>query len=59
MFLISVPFNTNTKVAWVSATACVGGMAGFVGCVQGAHTAIHSVVLEVNTVFSSTLTSRF
>jgi hypothetical protein len=59
IFLIGVPFNTNTKVALVSATACVDGIAGFIGCVQGAHTLICSVVLEVTTVSLSMLTSRF
>ncbi len=51
IFLIGIPFNTNTKVALVSATAYVGGIAGFVGCMQGAHTSISFVVLEVTTVF--------
>jgi hypothetical protein len=59
IFLIKVPFNMKTEVAPVSATACVGGIAGFVGCVQGAHTLICSVVLEVTTVSLSILTSIF
>jgi hypothetical protein len=59
IFLIGVPLNTKIEVALVSATACVGGIAGFVGCMQGAHTLIRFVVLEVTTVSSSMLTSRF
>jgi hypothetical protein len=59
IFLIGVPFNTNTKVAPVSATTCVGGIASFVGCVQGAHTLICFVMLEVTTISLSMLTSRF
>ena len=59
IFLIGVPFNTNTKVALVSATACVGGITGVVGCVQWAHTSKRFVLLEVTSVLSSTLTSRF
>ncbi len=58
IFLIRVPFNTKIKVAPVSATTCVGGIARFVGCVQGAHTLICFVVLEVTTVLLSMLTSR-
>ncbi len=59
IFLIKVPFNTKTDVALVSATVCISGIAGFIGCMQGAHTLICFVVLEVTTVFSSMLTSRF
>jgi hypothetical protein len=59
IFLIGFPFNTMTKVAPVSATACVSGIAGFVGCMQEAHTSICFVLMEVTTVLPSMLTSRF
>jgi hypothetical protein len=59
IFLIGVPFNTKTEVAPVSTTPCVGGIAGFVGCMQGAHTSICFAVLEVTIALLSMLTSRF
>ncbi len=59
IFFIGVPFITNTEVALVSATACVGGIAGFVGCMQEAQTLICCFLLAVTTVLSSMLTSRF
>ena len=37
IFFIFVPFNTNTDVAPVSATACVGGIDGFLGRVIMPH----------------------
>ena len=45
IFLIFVPFNTNTDVAPVSATACVGGIAGFLGCVIMPHNSCDLLML--------------
>jgi hypothetical protein len=44
---------TVTDIAPVSATACVMGILGLLGCVLGAHVLLHRVnTLEVTTVVS-------
>jgi hypothetical protein len=53
-FFIGVSFMTITDVAPVSATACVMGIVGLLGCVLGAHILHHHVdTLEVTTVVLS------
>ena len=53
MFFIFVPFNTNTNVAPVSATACVDGIDGFLGCVIMPHNLCDPLMFKVITVLSS------
>ena len=53
IFFILVPFNTNTDVAPVSATACVGGIDGFLGCVFMPHNLCDPLMFDVITVLSS------
>ena len=60
MFFIGVlPFNTKTKVAPVSATACVAGIAGFFGGVTMPHILCCFVVFDVMAVLSSSSTTAF
>ena len=47
------PFNTNTDIAPVSATACVGGIDGFLGCVIMPHNSCDPLVFDVIIVLSS------
>jgi hypothetical protein len=53
IFFILVPFNTNTNVVPVSATACVGGIDGFLGCVIMPHNSCDPLMFKVITVLSS------
>ncbi len=57
IFFILVPFNTNTDVAPVSATACVGGIDGFLDCVTTPHNFCDPLMFEVITVLSSSSSS--
>jgi hypothetical protein len=58
IFFMSVPFMTNTKVAPVSATACVGSIAGCLGCTTGAHISCHHNIFVVTTVLSLSLMAK-
>ncbi len=51
MFIISVPVMINTKVAPVSITAWVSGIAGILGGMTGAHTLCCHKRFAATTVF--------
>jgi len=58
-FFIFVLFNTNTNVAPESATACVGGIAGFLGCVITPPNLCDLLMFDVMTVLSSSSSIYF
>jgi hypothetical protein len=59
-FFIGVPFMTITDVAHVSATTCVMGIDGFLGCMLDAHICCHWFdKLSVTTEISSLSTTLF
>ena len=53
IFFIFVPCNSNTNVALISVTACVGGIDGFLGCVIMPHILCDPLMFDVMTVLSS------
>ena len=59
MFFVGVPFNTKIEVAPVSATACVGGISGFFGCIIMPHISFCLFTFDVMTILSSSSTSIF
>ena len=59
MFFIVVPFNTKIEVAPVHATACVGGIAGFIGCIIMPHILCNLLMFDAMIIISLSLTTIF
>ena len=57
MFFIVVPFNTKIEIAPAPATSCVGGIAGFFGCVIMPHILCNFLMFDVTMIISSSLTT--